>query len=940
MVTYTTGILTSLYSGMSSPYGVNVDSSGNVYVCNGYHQVIKYSSSGTSVFAGTYNTGSFSGDEGEATSATLKSPSGIGVDASDNIYIGDASNCRIRKVSTLKPSPSPTYKPTYLPSGQPSSQPSLQPSGQPSLEPTVKPSSQPSGQPSSNPTCPSTHPTSQPSRQPSRQPTTQPSMSLVELAVFSVTLNYQNIDLRDWNAAKLHHEESLKESLVENILGLHEDDIIDVSAVDKSTRRLTATDTIYNTSIPTECKAFLLRNNGEFSIQDQRKLIVKKLQIVVTFNIRPQYFNRTYAASSADVYNTVTLRMNSSVNNILLDLQSDSTYFASAVLLSTTFSSYSSIISRSAFPSSSPTSQPSCGTGSYQVGIGCSPCKEGYYANTLNAFQCTACPVGTYTNIEGLGQCIPCGKFTTNIKEASTGCPNFNLNASAFICYTLGSFVAILFLTSLLFAGENMYIMFTLGIFPFLDIVSDMIYILSVKFWTVELFVCATLFFVIPSLMFIFKLVRMKAYPRLIKFVGLDIMNDRYIWLTVSPDGYPLINGERSILSYEEHDGIEKLTWYWLLWILLFVCQFFFILSSVIWYMVASIFLVAWLITGLFLYQTKMLAVGKVWNVWFFTFTQSNNFNKEINLDASVLNESLFYEFILETVPQIAIQSINNSLIYSGHFPTISVFSLAMSIFIAINGIYRYGYFLLWKGVKFNEIPLPLAVRVQKINIKSVLPRRSMIIRKLASLVDSVKVSDSSIVIKAAPDNLRHVSHVMGTNDSTPPEIINAIMLTMEIGITKLHSISVADSKQLVGHIHKFDELVFALRNLIMNQRNATAVDSNFTGDDAREYDEESAINISPIDVDGIRKRTSQILPITVANKPELSMADVKARANSKGCSSIIGNNNNPKYARRDNFDTSRIDQNIAELTVEEVRGAVGAVKLDYSIFDELSDDD
>ena len=47
--------------------------------------------------AGT-GTGSYSGDNGAATSAALKYPVGIAVDSSGNVYIGDESNSRVRKV--------------------------------------------------------------------------------------------------------------------------------------------------------------------------------------------------------------------------------------------------------------------------------------------------------------------------------------------------------------------------------------------------------------------------------------------------------------------------------------------------------------------------------------------------------------------------------------------------------------------------------------------------------------------------------------------------------------------------------------------------------------------------------------------------------------------------------------------------------------------------
>ena len=48
--------------------------------------------------AGT-GTANFSGDNGQATSATLSYPLGIAIDASDNVYICDMGNQRIRKVT-------------------------------------------------------------------------------------------------------------------------------------------------------------------------------------------------------------------------------------------------------------------------------------------------------------------------------------------------------------------------------------------------------------------------------------------------------------------------------------------------------------------------------------------------------------------------------------------------------------------------------------------------------------------------------------------------------------------------------------------------------------------------------------------------------------------------------------------------------------------------
>ncbi|WP_052733139.1 NHL domain-containing protein [Hymenobacter terrenus] len=87
---------------LSSPYGVAVDGSGNIYIAvQGGNRVRKVSAA-TGVIttvAGTSATPGFSGDGGPATGAMLDTPRGVAVDGSGNIYIADVGNFRIRKVS-------------------------------------------------------------------------------------------------------------------------------------------------------------------------------------------------------------------------------------------------------------------------------------------------------------------------------------------------------------------------------------------------------------------------------------------------------------------------------------------------------------------------------------------------------------------------------------------------------------------------------------------------------------------------------------------------------------------------------------------------------------------------------------------------------------------------------------------------------------------------
>ena len=63
-----------------------------------YPSLSPHSISVISTIAGT-GTGSFSGDNGQATSAAVNAPHGIVIDSSGNVYLGDCYNNRVRKIT-------------------------------------------------------------------------------------------------------------------------------------------------------------------------------------------------------------------------------------------------------------------------------------------------------------------------------------------------------------------------------------------------------------------------------------------------------------------------------------------------------------------------------------------------------------------------------------------------------------------------------------------------------------------------------------------------------------------------------------------------------------------------------------------------------------------------------------------------------------------------
>jgi hypothetical protein len=86
---------------MEGPAGIAVDVMGNVYFSDvGNNCVRKINTAGIITTVAGNGTIGFSGDNGPATAAQMYQPEGVAVDHAGNLYISDYLNDRIRKVST------------------------------------------------------------------------------------------------------------------------------------------------------------------------------------------------------------------------------------------------------------------------------------------------------------------------------------------------------------------------------------------------------------------------------------------------------------------------------------------------------------------------------------------------------------------------------------------------------------------------------------------------------------------------------------------------------------------------------------------------------------------------------------------------------------------------------------------------------------------------
>ncbi len=81
------------------PAGVAVDSIGNLYIADAGNNRVRKVTNGVITTVAGNGTAGYSGDNGPATSARLNNPVGLAVDAAGNVYIVDLNNVRVRKLS-------------------------------------------------------------------------------------------------------------------------------------------------------------------------------------------------------------------------------------------------------------------------------------------------------------------------------------------------------------------------------------------------------------------------------------------------------------------------------------------------------------------------------------------------------------------------------------------------------------------------------------------------------------------------------------------------------------------------------------------------------------------------------------------------------------------------------------------------------------------------
>ena len=650
------------------------------------------------------------------------------------------------------PSSVPSGQPTVEPTGVPSAQPSTQPSSQPSSYPTGSPTGEPSGEPSAAPTSvPSASPTSVPTTAPTAAPTSvptsptstpsgQPSGGPSTVPSSAPTSEPTSPTGQPTGEPTTIFSSDVSFNATQVLRG---DDL--------NTTALTTTSTLqYETFVATVAVLTKVSTSGisitsATATSSARRLRLRRLlaaEVVVEYDIRT-----TTAAmnvgSAEDVYMAIATNLEDATTSV------DSGSGARSVFASTLVSqagvvagtlginvaeamgmfanvscaavevapSFRAAVARTAAPSSNPTSTPTCGAGAHSedgsMGSGCQSCDPGYYRSAVlvhGGNGCVKCPMDSYSEDYGNKECNTCVAPAATLADGAETCDAFSLRGDIIVASFVFALLAVAYVYSCYMAGIDYANFGVLALFPFGDFVSDVVYATQVRFLNYNMFVLAIVCLFMPNLVFIWDLIRVRARPGLNYVLPLSMF-----WLN-NDVGTPRVDGVPVIL-FERHDAPWKVVLALLLWGLLVVLQVLWVILYAL-YMIlhVCVWLPIVLFAGFLLFSLKGMCVKRVYNQWITqwcgsTYVEDRKLLKtdveKYPVDAAMMDESVVAEFILESIPELVLQAMNNYATDQWNNGQ-AIFSFAFTILVVLNSVYRFVYYPFVLGVSASTVPMSI----------------------------------------------------------------------------------------------------------------------------------------------------------------------------------------------------------------------------------------
>jgi hypothetical protein len=214
--------------------------------------------------------------------------------------------------------------------------------------------------------------------------------------------------------------------------------------------------------------------------------------------------------------------------------------------------------------------------------------------------------------------------------------------------------------------------MLMITVSPAVDFISDLMYIVSTLFYSYVVCIVCCAFYMLPMLFF---------------------------WRMLAKHGVQFgfyIGKPPAFAVMEKYDSIPK--------VLLGLTGY------IPLYIINLPVLLPLFLVGHVLYCCKVFPISRVSNTWLRLYTRSNRHASSVNIIIPLLQESIFEEMLTESVPQMIIQIVNNTL--TATWSPVSYFSTAMSSAMILNGIWRLAYYRIYLKVPINEIPTDLSCEI------------------------------------------------------------------------------------------------------------------------------------------------------------------------------------------------------------------------------------
>ena len=364
-------------------------------------------------------------------------------------------------------------------------------------------------------------------------------------------------------------------------------------------------------------------------------------------------------------------------------------------------------------PTGQPTSMPSCGAGSEGDPSLCEPCLAGQYSPS-HGHACYDCPAGSFSRSTGAHHCDECIWPWHSINDGLSSCDSFFLDNPALVSYVVYGTLATTFTVGIAYARRNRVAAALCMLPPALDFSSDVAYILEAKFHRISIFIAAVIFLLLCNVQF-FLILRTKGIRMafmegrfMVSFPGYAIFGSVLFLGCTDGTFNPSMSGNPWGHHFRGHDSIPKVFFYISQWVVFVLIQGVVLVLYLSWFPLNVAFALVWIPVGMLLFQLKLLCVRQVWNTWVYLYNGETDFCRDVSsgsVDVALLNESIVTEFFLETLPQLIIQAVNNTLTNEWG-SLVTTLSFGTSGFLIVNSIYRYGYHVVYLGKLIKDVPV------------------------------------------------------------------------------------------------------------------------------------------------------------------------------------------------------------------------------------------